>query len=96
MYTGASMPQFVIEREIPGVGSLSEAELREISLQSLHTLQEMGPQIQWLHSYVTEDKIYCVYLAPDETSIWEHARRTGIPANRVSAVRRLVDPTNLE
>jgi len=89
------MPQFVIEREIAGAGSLSEAELREISLQSLHTLQEMGPQIQWLHSYVTEDKIYCVYLAPDESYIREHARRSGMPANRISAVRRLVDPVNL-
>lgn len=90
------MPQFVIEREIPGAGSLTEAELREISLQSLRTLKDMGPQIQWLHSYVTEDKIYCVYLAPDERTIREHARRAGVPANRISAVRRLVDPTTLE
>ena len=90
------MPQFVIEREITGAGSLSEAQIREISLQSLRTLKDMGPQIQWLHSYVTEDKIYCVYLAPDESSIREHARRSGIPANRVSAVRRLIDPANLE
>ena len=63
------MPQFVIEREIPGAGSLSEAQIREVSLQSLQTLNEMGPQIQWLHSYVTEDKVYCVYLAPDEQTI---------------------------
>jgi hypothetical protein len=89
------MPQFVIEREVPGAGSLSEAELREISLQSLRTVQEMGPQIQWLHSYVTEDKIYCVYLAPDESSVREHAKKAGIPANRVSMVRHLVDPTKL-
>jgi len=89
------MTQFVIERDIPGVGALSEAEVREISLQSLRTLQEMGPQIQWLHSYVTDDKIYCVYLAPDDAVIREHAKRTGIPANRISAVRRLVDPTKL-
>jgi len=89
------MPQFVIEREIPGAGSLSEAQIREISLKSVHTLNEMGPQIQWLHSYVTADKLYCVYLAPDESSIREHARRTGIPANRVAAVRRLISPTNL-
>jgi len=75
---------------------LSEARIREISLQSLQTLKDMGPQIQWLHSYVTEDKVYCVYLAPDESSIREHARRTGIPVNRVSAVRRMLDPTNLE
>ena len=89
------MPQFVIEREIPGAGSLSDTQLREISLRSLAMLDGMGPQIQWLHSYVTEDKVYCVYLAPDENSVREHARRTGIPADRVSAVRRLVDPVNL-
>jgi len=90
----ALMPQFVIEREIPGAGSLSEAQIREVSLRSLETLHSMGPQIQWLHSYVTEDKVYCVYLAPDENTIREHARRTGIPADRVSAVRRLIDPVN--
>ena len=89
------MPQFVIEREVPGAGSLSDLQLREISLRSLATLDGMGPQIQWLHSYVTEDKIYCVYLAPDENSIREHARRSGVPADRVSAVRRLIDPVNL-
>lgn len=89
------MPQFVIEREIPAIGSLSEEQIREISLQSLQTLKEMGPQIQWLHSYVTDDKLYCVYLAPDESSIREHARRLGIPADRVSAVRRLIDPARL-
>jgi len=87
--------QFVIEREIPGAGSLSDAELREVSLRSLQALNAMGPQIQWLHSYVTEDKVYCVYLAPDEHTIHEHARRAGIPADRVSAVRRLIDPVNL-
>lgn len=90
------MPQFVIEREIPGAGSLSETQIRDVSLRSLQTLKEMGPQIQWVHSYVTEDKVYCVYLAPDEDSIREHARRTGIPADRVSAVRRLIDPANLK
>lgn len=89
------MPQFVIEREIPGAGSLSEAQIRELSLRSLQTLKDMGPAIQWLHSYVTEDKVYCVYLAPDENSIREHARRVGIPADRVSAVRRLLDPAKL-
>src|SRR3954464_12859352 len=86
------MPQFVIEREVPGAGSLSEAQIRELSLHSLQTLKEMGPKIQWLHSYVTEDKVYCVYLAPDEETIREHARRTNIPANSVSGVRRLIDP----
>lgn len=89
------MPQFVIEREIPGAGSLSAAQIREVSLRSLQSLSEIGPQIQWLHSYVTEDKVYCVYLAPDEATIREHARRTNIPANRVAAVRRLIDPKNI-
>ena len=90
------MPQFVIEREIPGAGNMSESEIRQVSLRSLHVLKEMGPQIQWLHSYVTEDKVYCVYLAPDEDSIREHARRAGVPADRVAAVRRLIDPANLK
>jgi Protein of unknown function (DUF4242) len=90
------MPQFVIEREIPGAGTLSEAEIREISLRSLEALNEMGPRIQWLHSYVTEDKVYCVYLAPDENSIREHARRAGIPANRIAAVRLLINPAELK
>ena len=86
------MPQFVIEREISGAGSLSETEIREVSLRSLDALNQIGPQIQWLHSYVTEDKVYCVYLAPDENTIREHARRAGVPADRVSAVRRMIDP----
>jgi Protein of unknown function (DUF4242) len=90
------VPQYVIERKLPGAGSLSEAQITEISLKSLETLNEMGPQIQWLHSYVTEDKVYCVYLAPDEDTVREHARRTGIPADRVAAVRRLIDPTKLK
>ena len=89
------MPQFVIEREIAGAGSLSEDQIRDMSLRSLQTLKDMGPQIQWVHSYVTEDKVYCVYIAPDEDSIREHARRVGIPADRVSAVRRLIDPANV-
>jgi Protein of unknown function (DUF4242) len=86
----STLPQFVIEREIPGAGTLSEMQIREISLRSLETLKDMGPQIQWLRSYV-----YCLYLAPDENSIREHARRSGIPADRVSAVRRLIDPTQV-
>ena len=89
------VPKFVIEREIPGAGSLSEEQVREVSLRSLQALKEIGPQIQWLHSYVTEEKVYCVYLAPDEDTIREHARRSGIPANRVTAVRRLIGPTKL-
>jgi hypothetical protein len=86
------MPQFVIERDIHGAGSLSEAQIREVSLRSLQSLKDIGPQIQWLHSYVTEDKVYCVYFAPDEDTVREHARKANIPANRVSAVRRLIDP----
>lgn len=87
------MPQYVIEREIPGAGLLTEEEIEEISLRSLRALSAIGSQIQWLHSYVTEDKVYCIYLAPDEVIIREHAGRAGIPADRVSAVRRLIDPT---
>jgi Nickel responsive protein SCO4226-like len=89
------VPKYVIEREVPGAGALSEAQVRELALRSLETLKELGPQIQWLHSYVTEDKVYCIYLAPDEDIIREHARRVGIPADRVSAVRRLIDPANV-
>jgi len=87
---------FVIEREIPGAGTLSETQIRDISLRSLHALKEMGPRIQWLHSYVTEDKVYCVYLAPDEDTIREHARKAGLPADRITAVRHLIDPANLK
>ncbi len=87
------MPKFVIERDVPGAGDLTEVQLRELSQKSVKVLKELGPEIQWLHSYVTGDKVYCVYLAPDEAIIHEHARRVGIPANRVSAVRRLIDPT---
>jgi cell division inhibitor SulA len=89
------VPQFVIEREIPGAGSLTEIQIRDMALHSLQVLKDLGPQIQWLHSYVTEDKVYCVYLAPDEDSIREHARRAGFPADRVTAVRRLIDPAKL-
>jgi len=90
------MPKFVIERDLPGASSWTDAEVRAISQQSNKVLRELGPQIQWLHSYVTEDKVYCVYLAPDEGTIREHARRAGIPADRISAVRRLLDPVNLQ
>jgi hypothetical protein len=90
------MPKFVIEREIPGAGNLTDAELREAAQKSLSVLKAMGTDIQWLHSYVTGDKVYCVYLAPDEATIREHAKRAGLPANRVSAVRRLIDPTTAE
>jgi hypothetical protein len=89
------MPQFVIERDIPGAGQMTEEQIRATSLKSLEALNALGPQIQWLHSYVTENKIYCVYIAPDEATIKDHARRSGIPANRISAVRRLLDPVNI-
>ncbi|MGH9546778.1 MAG: DUF4242 domain-containing protein [Terriglobales bacterium] len=90
------MPKFVIEREIPGLGNLSDDELRTISQKSVNILRGMGPEIQWLHSYVTGDKLYCVYLSPDEKTIREHAKRGGFPANRISAVRRLIDPSIAE
>jgi hypothetical protein len=86
------MPQFVIEREIPGAGSLSDTELQAVAKKSVGVLKDMGPGIKWLHSYVTGDKIYCVYQAPDEETVREHARRGGFPANRISAVRRMIDP----
>ena len=86
------MPEFVIERDIPGAGRMTEEEIRDVSIRSLQVLSAMGPQIQWLHSYVTDDRIYCVYLAPDEVAVREHAQKLGVPANRVSAVRRLIDP----
>jgi hypothetical protein len=86
------MPEFVIEREMPGAGNLTEAEIAEVSVRSLQLMSELGSQIQWVHSYVTDDRIYCVYLAADAESIREHARRLGVPANRVSAVRRMIDP----
>jgi hypothetical protein len=90
------MPKYVIEREIPGLGNLSDAELRAVSQKSVEVLRGLGPQIQWLHSYVTGDKLYCVYLAPNEETIREHAKRVGFPANRISAVRRLIDPGTAE
>ncbi len=90
------MPKFVIEREIPGIGNMTDAEIREASRTSVAVLKEMGPEIQWLQSYVTGDKLYCVYLAPDESLIREHAKKGGFPANRISAVRRLIDPSTAE
>jgi hypothetical protein len=90
------MPKFVIEREVPGAGDLTETQLRELSQKSVSVLRVMGPEIQWLHSYVTGDKVYCVYLAPDEATIQEHARRVGIPCNRVSAVRQLIGVVTAE
>ncbi len=90
------MPKFVIEREIPGLGNMTDAQIREVSQTSVKVLRELGPEIQWLQSYVTGDKMYCVYLAPDEDTVREHARRGGFPANRICAVRRMIDPTSAE
>jgi Protein of unknown function (DUF4242) len=90
------MPKYVIERDVPGAGDLSDAQLRELSQKSVAVLKDMGPQIQWLHSYVTGNKVYCVYLAPDEATVQEHAKRVGLACNRVSAVRRLIDPSTAE
>ncbi|MBZ5534224.1 MAG: DUF4242 domain-containing protein [Acidobacteriia bacterium] len=90
------MPKYVIEREIPGAGNLTPAELQAISQKSCGVLKNMGPQIQWVESFVTQDKIYCVYIAPDEKSVREHARLGGFPANKVSEVRTIIDPTTAE
>ncbi len=90
------MPKYVIEREIPGVGNLSAAELRGISQKSCGVLQQMGSAIQWVESFVTDDKIYCVYVAPSEAMVREHAKQGGFPANKVSVVRRMIDPTTAE
>ena len=90
------MPKYVIEREIPGAGKLSAAELHGIAQKSCGVLKDMGPQIQWLHSYVTDDKIYCVYIAPNEEAVRQHATQGGFPANRISAIRRMIDPTTAE
>jgi hypothetical protein len=90
------MPRFMIEREIPGAGHLSRAELQAISQKSCGVLQEMGPRIQWQESYVTADKVYCVYIAPDEATVREHARLGGFPANAVSRVTSVIDPTTAD
>lgn len=90
------MPKYVIERGIPGVGQLSPAELQAISQKSCSVLNEMGPQIQWVQSYVTDDKIYCVYIAPDEQAVRTHAAKGGFPADSISEVRSIIDPTTAE
>ena len=90
------MPKYVIEREIPGAGGLSAEQLHGISQKSCGVLQNLGPQIQWLHSYVTQDKIYCVYIAPNEEMVREHAKQGGFPANRISQVKLTIDPTSAE
>jgi cell division inhibitor SulA len=90
------MPKFVIEREIPGAGSMSAQQLQAVSETSCGVLRSLGPQIQWIHSYVTDDKIICVYIAPNEEMVREHARLGGFPANRVLQVRSVIDPTTAE
>jgi hypothetical protein len=90
------MPKFVIEREIPGAGKLSPQELQPISQKSCNVLKGMSPQIQWVQSYVTDDKIYCVYIAPNEEAVREHAKQGGFPANKVSRVWSVIDPTTAE
>lgn len=90
------MPKFVIEREIPGVGKLSPEQLQGVSQTSCGVLREIGTQIQWVQSYVTDDKIYCIYIAPDEATIRKHAEMGGFPANSVSQVRSMIDPTTAE
>lgn len=91
-----NMPKFVIEREIPKIGTLSADELRGASAKSCAALKELGPAIQWVHSYVTDDRIYCVYIAANEAKDREHAKLSGFPANRVSEVREIIDPTTAE
>ena len=90
------MPQFVIEREMPGVGGLGQDELKGASQTSCSVLRNLGPDIQWVHSYVTDDKIYCVYRAPNEQIIRDHAEQGGFPANKISQVRSVIDPTTAE
>lgn len=90
------MPKFIIERTLPGASKLTDAEIRESSLKSLEALRTLGPEIQWIHSFITDDKIYCIYFSPDETLIFEHGRMAGLPVDRVEAVRRLVDPANFQ
>jgi hypothetical protein len=90
------MPKYVIEREIPEVGKLSKEQLQAISQKSCGVIRNIGPQIQWVQSYVTDDKIYCVYIAPDEETVREHAQQGGFPANKISRIRSMIDPTSAE
>lgn len=90
------MPKYVIERDIPGIGDASPDQVRGISQKSCSVLSQLGPTVQWLHSYVTADKIYCIYIAPNEAAILEHAKQGGFPANRVSEAKFIMDPTSAE
>ena len=90
------MPKFLIEREIPGAGEMSPQQLQGVAEKSCSVLRELGPQIQWLQSYVTDNKIYCVYIAPNQEMVREHAKRGGFPANSISEIREIIDPTTAE
>lgn len=90
------MPKYVIERELPGAGQLTSEQLQAVSQTSCGVLRNLGPEIQWVQSYVTDDKIYCIYIAPDEQLIRQHATQGGFPANRVSEIRTMIDPTTAE
>lgn len=90
------MPKYVIERELPGAGDLGDDQIREISQKSCEVLNGLGPQIQWVESFVTDEKIYCVYIAPNAEMIEKHAKEGGFPANQISQVRRMIDPTSAE
>jgi hypothetical protein len=90
------VPKFIVEREVPGAGKLTPAEVQAISQKSCSVLQKLGPQIQWVESYITDDKIYCVYIAPNEEVIREHSRQGGFPADRISEIRMVIDPTSAE
>jgi hypothetical protein len=90
------MPKFIIERELPGAGDLGDDQVQGISQKSCQVLGELGPQIQWVESFVTDDKIYCVYIAPNKEMIEKHAQKGGFPANKISKVRRMIDPTTAE
>ncbi|MEJ2638711.1 MAG: DUF4242 domain-containing protein [Desulfosarcinaceae bacterium] len=90
------MPKYVIERELPGAGNLSDQEIKGVSQKSCQVLNNMGPQIQWVESYVTDDKIYCIYISPNKEMIEQHAKEGGFPANKISEVKRIINPTSAE
>ncbi len=90
------MPKYIIERDIPGAGALTAADLQGISQKSCGILSDMGPSIQWVESYVTDDKVYCVYIAPNSSAVQEHAEKGGFPANRISEIKTMIDPTTAE
>ena len=95
-WEGDFMPKYVIERDMPGAGGLSKADLHGAAQKSCGVIRQMGPETQWVESYVTQDKIYCIYIAPDEAAIREHARLSGFPANSISEVKNIIDPTTAD